>query len=681
MSQFGRIVKGKKYVLIFFILFFGFVSTQINEVDSKEVLCGFVFAYWEDPMECGGFVPMEGCDGYIYYLRDPPSSYMGRYMMFVNPEWMTYRCEGGGELTAMSDCEEAFYIDSCSDCGESRDCEEWLHIKCNVGGYKLYIDGEYILTEDGDGNCGAKLTPGTYSVKLKKDGCDTVTKTAAITCGKSTTLNVTMNCGEKEGNIKVYVEDENGRDIRDAKVYLDGNYQGETDSSGIYKIYDIPEGLYTIKAKKTGYQSDSETVRVTGGEWTYTTLVLKMKCEEGWECTGSYEKAYRNSDCSLSTKQQCPYGCENGSCVSGPPEDAITASIHVSETLWDKGYGISYIDATSDNGWRYFRTLGAANTDRRFDIPCNSLHSSICINPGEPGIPVSKSHQPIHFIIRVKNDYNKMLKTEFDIDLSTFDGDFLSIEIDLDENRNELIVIVPYEISVPRQNDLTMKVSDPKGSSWNWIPWKSREFSYDVTLTNTTSHKEIAIANIGINMPSDALSVEEIEITSKPQKDMFVKNLQDLKELVLHGSAHELRSWIKGTSLILQNYSDYTEKSSHGLLNFLINSVQKLIGSTRYDGLYWAEPCCSSGNMTGFMILEPGEHVTYKVTVKEKGRNKGTGTEPVFYASYVEAEQVIEIEGIETLQHWVNFMIGYEWGNVTDTDIGLTQKIGEEIPA
>ncbi|MBU7017604.1 MAG: zinc-ribbon domain-containing protein [Theionarchaea archaeon] len=94
------------------------------------------------------------------------------------------------------DCYEGGWVsDSVSfaiqDCGP---CEEWLYVNCNESRYDLYIDGQYVLTEDGDGQSGIELEEGTHQVQLKKDGCETVTRTVQIVCGHSTTLDVTMNC-------------------------------------------------------------------------------------------------------------------------------------------------------------------------------------------------------------------------------------------------------------------------------------------------------------------------------------------------------------------------------------------------------------------------------------------------------------------------------------------------------
>ena len=42
---------------------------------------------------------------------------------------------------------------------------------------------------------------------------------------------------------------------------------------------------------------------------------LPPSCSMGWMCKNNNEKAYRNSDCSFSSTEYCPYGCTNGRCI------------------------------------------------------------------------------------------------------------------------------------------------------------------------------------------------------------------------------------------------------------------------------------------------------------------------------------------------------------------------------
>jgi hypothetical protein len=151
----------------------------------------------------------------------------------------------------------------------------------------LYVNGQYILTEDGDGKSGVKLSNGKYTVSLQKQGCSTVTRSVEIVCGKSSHLNVTMSCEPtKEGSIKVYVKDNSGNKLSGASVYLDNSYKGKTDSDGYLRVSNVSEGYYTVRASKSGYEDDSERIHVGAGKTETVYLYL-----EGEEKTGSV-KAY-----------------------------------------------------------------------------------------------------------------------------------------------------------------------------------------------------------------------------------------------------------------------------------------------------------------------------------------------------------------------------------------------------
>jgi hypothetical protein len=189
----------KKHILVFVLLIALLIPGEVNEVESGDnVVCGMTLIGWQ---MCQEWYLLDRCDGGIenvhFNLMLPNQN--GRYIKIVNPRWDNVCVDCGDGTTncewCIVSCSDIYFIDSCAECGEES-CEEWLHVKCNVGGYKLYINDEYVLTGDGDGECGVALTAGTYTVKLKKDGCDTVTETARIECGHSITLQVTMNCYE-----------------------------------------------------------------------------------------------------------------------------------------------------------------------------------------------------------------------------------------------------------------------------------------------------------------------------------------------------------------------------------------------------------------------------------------------------------------------------------------------------
>ncbi|MBU7014412.1 MAG: hypothetical protein HXS43_06240 [Theionarchaea archaeon] len=285
----------KRYVVVMGIFALSLLSGMTSNVSlGEETLCGFVYSYWDNVEGCQ-FVPMELCEGGIVYLDDPPESYLGYYMKFINPKWMSVRCESGGEVRVMWDAKEAYYISSCAECGSPEECEEWLIVKCNIAGYELYIDGNYELTEDGDGECGIKLEAGTYSVKLKKDGCDTITKTARIECGHSTTIHVTMDCYEDcnngrddDGDGKIDCDDSDCRQHSDCDPC-----RRDSDSDG---IKDCDDDCPHEKENYDGYQDGDGCPDVVPNE----------DCNNGRDDDGDGKIDCDDSDCDCSKKE-----CEN----------------------------------------------------------------------------------------------------------------------------------------------------------------------------------------------------------------------------------------------------------------------------------------------------------------------------------------------------------------------------------
>ena len=73
--------------------------------------------------------------------------------------------------------------------------------------------------------------------------------------------------------LTVFCKDSKGKAVSGASVYINGNYQGVTDSSGKLAIANITAGTCTVTAKKGGYKDTSVNVTVTGDK----TITITMK--------------------------------------------------------------------------------------------------------------------------------------------------------------------------------------------------------------------------------------------------------------------------------------------------------------------------------------------------------------------------------------------------------------------
>ena len=73
----------------------------------------------------------------------------------------------------------------------------------------------------------------------------------------------------------------------------------------------ICEGSYKIYISSDCFKLDKEVCQFGCSDGT----CLSPTCSTGWMCKNNNEKAYRNSDCSWSSEEYCPYGCANGECI------------------------------------------------------------------------------------------------------------------------------------------------------------------------------------------------------------------------------------------------------------------------------------------------------------------------------------------------------------------------------
>ena len=562
----------------------------------------------------------------------------------------------------------------------------WIH--CNEYEYDLYVDGSYRLTEGHgsgkstsskpDGICGVKLSAGDHTITLEKDGCDSVTKTVHIGCGEEKTIYVNMecdpcknkNCDQYDGYIGDYYC-KNGDVYRKYRDYYceDGKCKYREEERKIEDCeYGCEDGGCIIDPCKN--KNCDQYDGYVGEKYCKNGNVYQKYrdyyCDKG-ECK------YREEERKI---EECKAGCENGECVPMPPGGVVTAIIHISQ----KNYGIATVRADSKDGeWHYFRsTFLFSKLESLYTIPCTDRYT---VTSGGYGIPKEALYQPIHFEIYVNNNEGtESYKTEFDLNLKNFEGNSLNLEIRVDKNSNKLIVSSSIHISIPESNDLIMEVDGPNGSFWNWIPFRKKTFDYKITLENNTENKEIAITNIGVDLPTEKVKVDDIEITYRPEEDMFIKDIRELEKFILEGDPRNIKSWLQGASIVLKEYKKSTGENNNDLLNVLIKTIQILSVLHRYDnGIYWAEPYCSFDDNTGFIVLKPHDKVTFKITIKERHKIGDNGIEPYFYATYLEAEKVVEIEGLETLQHWINFMLAYEWDKITSNDIGVVYKKGAKI--
>jgi len=114
------------------------------------------------------------------------------------------------------------------------------------------------------------LQPGTYSVEIKKSGYISYTKTVAVTSDADSEISASLNPVTTTGSLTV------NSDPSGASIYLNGVYRG---ISPVH-IDTLDSGIYTIKAEKSSYNTETDIINLISGQENSVQLSLSLKMPE-----------------------------------------------------------------------------------------------------------------------------------------------------------------------------------------------------------------------------------------------------------------------------------------------------------------------------------------------------------------------------------------------------------------
>lgn len=137
--------------------------------------------------------------------------------------------------------------------------------KCEIVQY-ADVNGNYRL-----GN----LASGTYTITASASGVASKSQTVTVSTGQTATLNFTLGPTYKiTGRV---TDSASGLPIAGAVVATNtGGYSALTDSGGFYTLSDVIAGSYTVTASSSGYDSQSQTIFVTGDTTANFTLTKSV---------------------------------------------------------------------------------------------------------------------------------------------------------------------------------------------------------------------------------------------------------------------------------------------------------------------------------------------------------------------------------------------------------------------
>ncbi|MCX6698764.1 MAG: PEGA domain-containing protein [Methanomicrobiales archaeon] len=144
-----------------------------------------------------------------------------------------------------------------------------LSISSIPKGAGLYVDNIY----QGETNqIVGGLAVGSHTVTLKLAGYQTFTTTYGVNSGQTTYASVTLVPVQNPSTGDLLVTSSPSG----AAVYLNGNYQGVTTTSGgPLDITDLTAATYTVVLKKSGYNDYTTTVKIVGGQTAQVAATLQ----------------------------------------------------------------------------------------------------------------------------------------------------------------------------------------------------------------------------------------------------------------------------------------------------------------------------------------------------------------------------------------------------------------------
>jgi len=139
-------------------------------------------------------------------------------------------------------------------------------------GAAVYVNGNYqgITTQGSDPLDVLDLTPGTYTVLLKKNGYQDYTTTAKVTAGQTTQVVATLQAG---GGTSGTVSAEISSTPEGADVYINNLYKGVTPLAFQNVPVDTSQ-TYTIMIKLDGYNPYTTSGTVTPGQYIQINAAL-----------------------------------------------------------------------------------------------------------------------------------------------------------------------------------------------------------------------------------------------------------------------------------------------------------------------------------------------------------------------------------------------------------------------
>jgi outer membrane protein assembly factor BamB len=135
--------------------------------------------------------------------------------------------------------------------------------------------GSQSATTDTQGNYALSgVAPGTQTVAVSKTGYVDASKTVVVTAGQTSTADVSL--AARPGSITGHIADTTGAKLQGVTLSTP-SAAATSDASGAYALGDLPAGIYTVTAAKTGYVTATASVTVPPGGTATADFSLRRR--------------------------------------------------------------------------------------------------------------------------------------------------------------------------------------------------------------------------------------------------------------------------------------------------------------------------------------------------------------------------------------------------------------------
>ncbi len=175
---------------------------------------------------------------------------------------------------------------------ENEDAELDVHVEDENGDeledVRVEVENGGTDTENTNNNGDAFFTlePDDYDIEISKDGYNTETRSVSLDPGEKRDIKIQLqeeNSGGDGGDaqLDVHVEDEDGDELEDARVEVEnGDSEVEfTDDNG-EAVFFLEPDRYDIEVSKSGYEDETDSVRLSAGERETVRIELEDDRDE-----------------------------------------------------------------------------------------------------------------------------------------------------------------------------------------------------------------------------------------------------------------------------------------------------------------------------------------------------------------------------------------------------------------